>query len=166
MTESQGPRAKNSTDCPQCNGKGWLTVGDQQVQCHTCSGTYLIDRKGGVRINVSGMNAKEVASVARQLAADATARKQIVKLRSPWFSGLFYLTVVVVIVMMLLVVGRVLALWALPLVILGAVFLVSVVGALQMRQDDQLSERGFLRLMADVFRRLPLLTSRGRAPEE
>jgi TRAP-type uncharacterized transport system fused permease subunit len=106
------------------------------------------------------MNAEEVASVARQLAADATERKQAAKLRSPWFSGLFYLTVVVVIVMLLLAVARILAAWVLPIVVLAAVFLVSIVGALQMRQDDQLSERGFLRLMADVFRRLPLLTPR------
>jgi hypothetical protein len=60
-------------------------------------------------------------------------------------------------------VGRVLAAWALPLVIVGAVLLVSVVGALQMRQDDRLSERGFLRLMADVVRRLPLLLAQRRA---
>ena len=42
----------------------------------------------------------------------------------------------------------------------GAILMVSVVGALQMRQDERLSERGFLRLMADVYRRLPLLLTR------
>jgi beta-lactamase regulating signal transducer with metallopeptidase domain len=53
-----------------------------------------------------------------------------------------------------LVTGKMLALWALPivvvaaaLVVVAAALLVSIVGALQMRQDDRLSERGFLRLM-------------------
>lgn len=79
------------------------------------------------------------------------------RLRSPWFSGLFYLTVAIVIISLLLVVGRLSPWWAFPLVVLGAILLVSVVGALQMRQDDHLSERGFLKLMADVLRRLPLV---------
>jgi 4-hydroxybenzoate polyprenyltransferase len=86
-------------------------------------------------------------------------------LRSPWFSGLFYLTLVVVIIVLLLITGNVLALWALPIVVVAAALLVSIVGALQMRQDDRLSERGFVRLMGDVFRRLPLLLARAKAAE-
>jgi TRAP-type uncharacterized transport system fused permease subunit len=125
-----------------------------------CSVTVVMSR--GMQIHVEG-SAEEVSAVARKLTEDAAARQQAARLRSPWFSGLFYLAVLVVIVALLLAVGRVLAAWALPLVIVGAVLLVSVVGALQMRQDDRLSERGFLRLMADVVRRLPLLLAQRRA---
>lgn len=73
------------------------------------------------------------------------------------FQGLFYLVVAVVIISLLLVVGRLAPWWAFPLVVLGAVLLVSLVGALQMRQDDHLTEVGFLKLMGDALRRLPLV---------
>jgi hypothetical protein len=82
-----------------------------------------------------------VEAVARQLSDDAAARREAARLRSPWFSGLFYLAVVVVFVALLLVVGRVLPLCALPVIALVAALLVSIVGALQMRQDERLSER-------------------------
>jgi len=62
----------------------------------------------------------------------------------------------------LLVAGRVLSVWALPVMIAGSVLLVAVVGALQMRQDERLSERGFLRLMGDVLRRLPRILAGGK----
>gem|GEM_PF-2957605 len=44
--------------------------------------------------------------------------------------------------------------------IVGALLSVSVVGALQVRQDDRLNERGSLRLMADPLRRRPLVLTR------
>lgn len=81
-------------------------------------------------------------------------------MRSPWFSGLFYLTATVVIVVLLLVVSRTAPWWAFPVVVVGGVLLVSIVGAFQMRQDDRLSERGFVRLMGDALRRLPLVIAR------
>jgi hypothetical protein len=129
--------------------------------CAACSGTYyLATGRDVTEIHVSGDNADEVETVIRQLAADDAARREAARLRSPWFSGLFYLMVAVVIISLLLVVGRLAPWWAFPLVVLGAVLLVSVVGALQMRQDDHLTERGFLKLMGDVLRRLPLVVPR------
>jgi hypothetical protein len=111
---------------------------------------------------VVGRDASEVEVVSRKLASDAVAGPEAARLRSPWFSGLFYLTVVAVVVALLLVIGRMLALWALPVVVVAAAALVSIVGALQLRQDNRLSERNFLTLMGDVFRRLPLLFARAR----
>ena len=122
--------------------------------------TRIVMRWWSVDIHVSGDDAREVEAVARQLSEDAAARREAARLRSPWFSGLFYLAVLVMVVALLLVAGRVLPLWALPVVALAAALLVSIVGALQMRQDERLSERGFIRLMGDVLRRLPLLIAR------
>ena len=79
-------------------------------------------------------------------------------------SGSFYLAAAVVIIVLLLVVGRMLTIWALPLVLVGALLLVMIVGAYQMRHDDRLSEKGFLRLMADVLKRLPLVAARSNEP--
>lgn len=67
-------------------------------------------RRGSIDIHVSGDDAREVEAVARQLPEDAAARREAARLRSPWFSGLFYLTVVVVVVALLLVARRILPL--------------------------------------------------------
>lgn len=151
-----GPR------CHTCGGRGVLPAGGggRWVKCATCGSSFRATRRGVTEIKVWGENANEVQAVIRQLAADDAARREAARLRSPWFSGLFYLMVAVVIISLLLVVGRLSPWWAFPLVVLGTVLLVAVVGALQMRQDDHLTERGFLRLMGDVLRRLPLVVPR------
>lgn len=87
------------------------------------------------------------------------------RLRSPWVSGTFYLTVVVVSVALLMVVGRVLTVWVLPFVIIGSILLVILVGAFQLRQDERLREVTFLRLMTAVLKRLPLLMSKRFDPD-
>jgi predicted membrane channel-forming protein YqfA (hemolysin III family) len=113
---------------------------------------------------VSGKNAEEVAAVSEQLAKQVIARREAAKIRSPWVSGSFYLAAAVVIVVLLLAVGRVVSFWALPVVVVGALLLVMIVGAYQMRQDARLSEKGFLQLMADVLKRLPLVVVRSKEP--
>jgi Flp pilus assembly protein TadB len=85
---------------------------------------------------------------------------------SPWATGSFYLAVVIAVVALLLVVGSVLPLWMFPVVVVGVVLLVSVVGAFQLRQDKALSERGFLQLMTMTLRRLRLLWRPGASPRE
>ncbi|MEU3010106.1 hypothetical protein [Nocardia asteroides] len=135
-----------------------------QMACHM---SVSYDKDGITSIDVRGVNADDVRDVTRSLVGDLeTRRREQAALRSPWFSGLFYLAALCVVVSLLLAVGRVLPIWSLPAVVVAAAVLVPVVGALQMRQDDRLSERGFLTLMGDVFRSLPTLASRSsmRAP--
>jgi hypothetical protein len=119
----------------------------------------------GVRtkINVSGTDSKEVASVSRKLAkAAATERRERQRMRSPWVAGSFYLAVAAVVLYLLLVAAKVLSLWALPLVLLTALLFFMVVGAYQMHQDDKLSEKSFLRLMGGVLKRVPLILKANR----
>jgi hypothetical protein len=59
---------------------------------------------------------------------------------------------------MLLVVGKVLSVWVLPVVIVGGLLLVTVVGAFQLRHDAKLSEKGFVSLMALTLKQLPLFS--------
>jgi hypothetical protein len=141
------------------------TVSFDDGYCSRCGARVSLNRGNSIQISVQGANADEVAAVTRALSIDLAAHREAARLRSPWFSGLFYLTLLVVVVALLLVAGRVLALWAFPLVAAAAALLVAVVGALQLRQDDRLSERGFLRLMADVLHRLPLLLARGKSKD-
>jgi len=48
------------------------------------------------------------------------------------------------------------------LIIIGALLAIGVVGAMQLRNDDRLSEVNFLKLMIESYKRLPLLRERGR----
>jgi hypothetical protein len=47
--------------------------------------------------------------------------------------------------------------WWLPVVILGGLLLITVVGALQLKNGERLQERSFLKLMNMAFQQIPLL---------
>lgn len=84
------------------------------------------------------------------------------KRNNPWVSGSFYLLVVVVVGAGLLAAANLLPmpLVTLPVVVIGAVVALAVVGALQLKNDDRLKDESFLKLMALSFKYLPLLRRR------
>ncbi len=142
--------------CPEC-----FQDAVRDGICPNC-GAYI--RIGDVDIRVQGHDADEVSRVTRDLVEDAATRREVQQLRSPWVSGTFYLVALAVVVALLLVVGSVLPPWALPVVIVGAVLLLAMVGALQLRQDDRLSDESFVKLMGEALRRLPLTWARNAPP--
>ncbi len=82
------------------------------------------------------------------------------KTSSPWASGSFYLVVFIVVIVALSVVGRLLPIYALPTVLIGGLLALSMIGAFQLRQDEKLSQKNFLELMALSFKYLPWIRSR------
>jgi hypothetical protein len=72
-------------------------------------------------------------------------------------SGSFYLVALVALLSIVLVAGAVLPIWIIPLAIIGGLLGVSAIGALQLRQDEKLSEKGFVELMRMTLAKLPLL---------
>lgn len=82
------------------------------------------------------------------------------KPNNPWVSGSFYLSVVVVVGSGLLAAAKILPLVALPIILVGTLLALAIIGALQLRNDDQLKEESFLKLMALSFKYLPLLRRR------
>lgn len=79
---------------------------------------------------------------------------------NPWLSGSFYLFVVVVVGAGLLAAAKILPLIALPIIVIGSIVALSIIGALQLRNDGRLRDEPFLKLMALSFRYLPLLRRR------
>jgi hypothetical protein len=62
----------------------------------------------------------------------------------------------------LLVIAQLLPFWTIPVIAVCSLLGVTVIGALQLRHDNRLSERGFLQLMMKTAGRLPgVLTGRG-----
>jgi len=79
------------------------------------------------------------------------------KKNNPWLSGSFYLFVAFVIIVGLAVISN-LVHWALlPIIIIGGILLIGVIGAFQLRNDDKLKDENFIKLMSETYKRLPLL---------
>ena len=77
--------------------------------------------------------------------------------RNPWVSGSFYLFAAVVILALLAVISNTIPSYALAVVFIGGLLAIAIVGALQLRNDDTLSEENFVTLMIETFKRMPLL---------
>ncbi|MEY2976110.1 MAG: hypothetical protein RLZZ435_247 [Cyanobacteriota bacterium] len=76
---------------------------------------------------------------------------------NPWTSGSFYLLVAVVVMSLVAAISRAVDLIVLPIVLVSGVLVVMVIGAFQLRQDDRFSEAGFVTLMQETLKRLPLI---------
>ncbi|HXM51432.1 MAG TPA: hypothetical protein VN956_26550 [Pyrinomonadaceae bacterium] len=77
--------------------------------------------------------------------------------RTPWATGTFYLACIVVVGVLFLVIARTVSPIVLPIVLLASLLAVSIVGALQLRNDKRLSEKNFIELMSVAMKSLPLL---------
>jgi hypothetical protein len=79
--------------------------------------------------------------------------------RTPWATGTFYLACIVVVGVLFLVIARTVSPIVLPIVVLASLLAVSIVGALQLRNDKRLSEKNFIELMSVAIKSLSLLGS-------
>lgn len=76
---------------------------------------------------------------------------------NPWISGSFYLTVVIVILVALATISNFVQWYVFPIVLIGSILIVGIIGALQLQNDEKLKEENFLTLMVETYKRLPLL---------
>jgi len=119
-------------------------------------------------IHVFGEVASEVENVTKALIKEIemTKRKNNSQNRNPWISGSFYLAVAIIIGTLILVIAKNVSVIALPIVIIGTLLLVAVVGAFQLRQDSSLSQKNFLSLMLMTFRQIPFIRSNDKTPKK
>jgi heme A synthase len=77
---------------------------------------------------------------------------------NPWISGTFYLFALVVIIGIIIFLNHLSIPWiATVTFIVVALFALLIVATLQLRNDKNLSEESFTRLMLEVIKNLPLL---------
>ena len=79
------------------------------------------------------------------------------KKNNPWQSGSFYVIAFVLIFAALVISACYLPIYTLPVTIIAAILAMSVIGALQLRNDDKLSDKSFFDLMKLSLKQLPLL---------
>jgi hypothetical protein len=87
-------------------------------------------------------------------------------IRNPWISGSFYLAAFAIVLAVLFAAAKTIPLWALPVVIVGALCAVSVIGALQLKQDRGISDKSFLALMGLAFKQVPFLARISRKEKD
>lgn len=134
---------------------------DASGRCTRC-GAYVGGRDW--MVHVEGTDATEVQRVAEKLSE--RSRQASDGRRSPWAAGSFYLAAAIVLLVLLLTAAKLLNPLVLPVVIVGAVVLVSVVGGLQLRQDERLAEKNFLQLMSMALAQLRLLGKRASSRDQ
>jgi internalin A len=88
-----------------------------------------------------------------------------VQANNPWMSGSFYVMAFVVVVAALIGCVVVLsrenvsaaAMTLVPVIVIAALLAVGVIGAVQLRNDDRLSEKSFLQLIVESYKRMSML---------
>lgn len=155
MSKIQKHKKPNDYRCPTCGGRGYLveSKSGNYIECSNCA---AIITYGEVTLKVEGSNASEVLQVANKLSEKVVMTKKQKK-NNPWISGSFYLAGAIIIGVLFLVMARTVDIIVLPLVIIGTLLLVSIIGAFQLRQDESLSQKNFLSLMLLVFRQIPFI---------
>lgn len=96
--------------------------------------------------SVHGTDSADVIKVMKEI------ERQRLAMQGPWRAGLFYLTCLTLVTSLALVVARLVDWWVLPIVMVVALVSVVVLGALQLRQDGKITERGLISLIAASFR--------------
>lgn len=86
--------------------------------------------------------------------------KKQMKKNNPWISGTFYLFVSIIVFTGLAVLSNMLSWYALPIVIIGSILIVGIIGALQLKNDDKISDKSFVNLMIATYKKLPLLNNK------
>jgi hypothetical protein len=125
-------------------------------RCHC-----VVDRRGRVR-QIMGASVDEVLHVYYEVRQMEGSHRR----RGPWASGSFYLAALVVVALVFLAVSRWASIWLLPIVLVAALLGLVLVGALQLRHDDRLSERSFIALMKIAITRMPILLRRSPQVEQ
>jgi hypothetical protein len=77
--------------------------------------------------------------------------------RSAWANGSFYLFAFAVVIAGLGLLARTVSLFAFALILIAGILFVPLIGALQLKQDEQLSNKAFVALVKIVIGQLPLI---------
>jgi len=99
----------------------------------------------------------EVNSMSASDSRGTLSQKEKSGLFNPWRSGSFYLFTVVVILLILAVINMYMSWYTLIPLLIACLLITIVIGALQLRNDKNLSEANFVRLIVESLKRLPLL---------
>jgi TIR domain len=90
-------------------------------------------------------------------ALEKDVERRRANVQSAWANGLFYLLAFIVVAAIVGFLAQVVPAYLLAVIACGAILLLPLIGALQLREDEKLSDKSFLELSKLALSRLPLL---------
>ncbi|MBW3466615.1 hypothetical protein [Arthrospiribacter ruber] len=103
------------------------------------------------------VNLLDIDNIAERLEDFIGKKKSEMKKNNPWLAGSFYLTAVISVLIALGALSNVVVWYLFPIVLIAGILIVGLVGVLQLRNDDRISDKSFASLIKETYRRLPLL---------
>jgi len=106
------------------------------------------------------VNLLDMANIAERLNDYIGKTNPNMTKNNPWISGLFYLTVAIIVITGLAVLSNSVHWTLLPIIIISGILLIGLVGTLQLKNDDKITDKSFVSLLTETFKRLPLIGQR------
>jgi hypothetical protein len=103
------------------------------------------------------VNLLDMENIAERLDDFIGKKRPIMKKNNPWLSGSFYLTAAILVIITLGVLSNTVDWYLLPIVLIAGILIIGLIGVLQLRNDDRISDKSFSSLIKETYRRLPLL---------
>ena len=79
---------------------------------------------------------------------------------NPWISGSFYGFLALIVIAGLATLSKAVHWTILPIIIIGGILIIGLIGVLQLKNDGQISDKSFVHLVSETYKRLPLLGSK------
>jgi internalin A len=150
-------RMANNKQTVECKKRPYNEVNVLSLIDDTIGREKLIEKgqEGEPRINYNIYDSKVQINQGR--GAMEENQDKPIKVKSAWANGSFYLFVFVVVVAGIGFLGKQLSFPVLCVVVIGGILFVPIIGAFQLKQDDNLQEETFLELMKLTIGQLPLI---------
>lgn len=103
------------------------------------------------------VNLLDIENIAERLDDFIGKKKPEMKTNNPWPSGSFYVIAAILIISTLGVLSNTVDWYLLPIILIAGILIIGIVGVLQLRNDDRISDKSFTSLIKETYRRLPLL---------
>lgn len=112
------------------------------------------------------VNLLDTSNIADRLKDYVGKQNLTMKKNNPWISGSFYLTLAIVVITGLATLSNMVHWTLFPIIIIGGVLLTGMVGLLQLKNDDKITDKSFVSLMVETYKRLPLIRRKKQPPTE
>jgi hypothetical protein len=133
----------------------WCFIYTDEYFCPRC-GASIIYR--GTKIKVEGHNSNEVKEVSEHILKQVIRKtNKNMKINNPWISGSFYLILAIIIIIGLAVLSHLVHWTLFPIIIIAGILFIGLVGILQLKNDDKISDKSFVSLIVETYKRLPLI---------
>lgn len=104
------------------------------------------------------VNLLDISNIAERL-NDYIGKSNInnMKKNNPWISGSFYLVLALVVISVLGFLFNSVHWMSFPIIIIGGVLLIGLIGFLQLKNDDKITDKSFVSLIKEIYKRLLII---------